>query len=152
MAGLEKAKAIAVHCPTSNMFLGSGLFPMEELKKNNVILGISTDVGGGTSYSMLQSLDAAYKIQQFLNYSIHPMFSFYWATLGNARALGLENEIGNFKSGCYADFVIIDTDKDLCSKTRMRSCSNLTEELFVLQTLGGMHCIKEVYVAGRKAK
>ncbi len=146
---LSQTEAVAVHCPTSNLFLGSGLFPFEKLSSANVKLGISTDVGGGTSYSMLNTLDSAYKIQQFRNFSLNPKFSFYWATLGNAKSLGLENEIGSFKKGAFADIIVIDTSSDLTSKIRMGTCKSLSEELFILQTLGGAHSIKSVYIAGK---
>ena len=144
--------AIAVHCPTSNMFLGSGFFPLSNLINSGVKVGVATDVGGGTSYSMISTLDAAYKIQQFIDFSVHPMYAFYWATLGNAKALGLEKEIGSFRKGSFADLVILDTKGDLCSDIRMKTCTSLTEELFVLQTLGGNQSVKAVYVAGVRSK
>ena len=146
---LNQSKAVAVHCPTSNLFLGSGLFPFEKLSYSNVKLGIATDVGGGTSYSMLNTLDGAYKIQQFNNFSLNPRFSFYWATLGNAKSLGLENEIGTFKKGTFADVIVMNSSSDLVSKMRMKTCESLSEELFILQTLGGSHSIKSVYIAGK---
>ena len=101
---------------------------------------------------MINTLDASYKIQQFLNFSLNPFHSFYWATLGNAKALGLEKEIGSFQKGCFADIVVMNTSNDLVSKTRMRTCKSLAEELFVLQTLGGIHSIKAVYIAGESPK
>ena len=149
---LKELQAVAVHCPTSNMFLGSGFFQLDNLVKSGVKVGIASDVGGGTSYSMINNLDAAYKIQQFQNFSVHPMYSFYWATLGNARALGLDKEIGNFKKGSFADIVVLDTASDVCSEIRMKTCNSLTEELFVLQTLGGDRSVKAVYVAGKLLK
>jgi guanine deaminase len=152
IARLKDLEAVAVHCPTSNMFLGSGFFPLNNLIKSGVKVGIASDVGGGTSYSMINNLDAAYKIQQFLKFSVQPMYSFYWATLGNARALGLEKEIGSFRKGNFADIVVLDTANDVCSEIRMKTCKSLTEELFVLQTLGGNHSIKAVYIAGKQLK
>ena len=121
---------------------------LKELNNSNVRLGISTDVGGGTSYSMLNNLDAAYKIQQFRNFSLNPKFSFYWATLGNAKSLGLENQIGSFKIGTFADIVVLDSLSNMVSRIRMETCESLDEELFVLQTLGGVQSIKSVYIAG----
>ena len=144
----QQSKAVAVHCPTSNLFLGSGLFQFEKLYNSNVKLGISTDVGGGTSYSMLSTLDAAYKIQQFRNFSLNPKYAFYWATLGNAKSLGLQDEIGSFKKGNFADVIVLNSSSDLASKIRMETCESLTEELFILQTLGGAHSIESVYIAG----
>ncbi len=145
---MSERDCVAVHCPTSNMFLGSGLFDLEKFLKRNIRTGISTDVGGGTSFSMLASLDGAYKIQQFRNYSINPFFSFYWATLGNAVALGLQDEIGNLLPGRYADFIVLDPKAIPISKVRMENCSSLVEELFILQTLGDDRSVRAVYVSG----
>ena len=97
---------------------------------------------------MLNTLDAAYKIQQFRNFSLNPKYSFYWATLGNAKSLGLEDEIGSFKKGSFADIIVLDSSSDMVSKIRMETCETLAEELFILQTLGGAHSIKSVYIAG----
>lgn len=152
---IEKIKdtnSVAVHCPTSNLFLGSGLFKFEELSRNNIKTAISTDVGGGTSFSMLRTLDEAYKVQQLQGFSLNPLESFYWATLGNARALGLDNEIGILKPGCVADLIILNSSSTKIMSHRMEKCKTIQEELFILQTLGDERAIEGVFIAGENVK
>ncbi len=151
-AQLAEYNAVAVHCPTSNLFLGSGLFDLVDFKKRGVRTGIATDTGGGTSHSMLTTLASAYTIQQLRDYSINPLESFYWSTLGNAIALGLSNEIGSFKIGSFADFIVLDSCATNLSEIRMQSCESLLEELFILQTLGDERFVVSVYIAGKRQK
>ncbi|MEE2774727.1 MAG: guanine deaminase [Pseudomonadota bacterium] len=149
---MAETKTVAVHCPTSNLFLGSGLYNFVRLSDNGVRTAIASDTGGGTSFSMLQNLDAAYKIQQLQNYSLDPLTSFYWITLGNANALGLQNEIGSLESGRYADIVVLNSKATRLSADRLLDCNNLIEELFVVQTLGDDRFVEAVYVAGSRVK
>ena len=149
---MSETNAVAVHCPTSNLFLGSGLFDLAALKKKGVRTGIATDTGGGTSYSMLQTLADAYKIQQLRGYSINPLGSFYWGTLGNALSLGLGGEIGNLCPGSFADFIVLNSCATQLSQIRMNTCASLIEELFILQTLGDDRFVDSVYIAGIKQK
>lgn len=149
---MAETRTVAVHCPSSNLFLGSGLYDFLRFSKNGVRTAISTDTGGGTSFSMLQNLDAAYKIQQLQNFSLDPLTSFYWATLGNACALGLQSEIGSLEIGHFADLVVLDTKATDLSKARLFECGNIVEELFVLQTLGDDRFVSGVYVAGSRVK
>lgn len=144
--------AVAIHCPTSNLFLGSGLFDLANFKKIGLRTGIASDTGGGTSYSMLKTLADAYKIQQLRSYSVNPLESFYWSTLGNAFALGLENEIGSFKVGNFADFVVLNSRATELTDIRMRTCESLMEELFILQILGDERFVEAVYIAGKRQK
>ena len=144
--------AVAVHCPTSNLFLGSGLFDMDDFNQRGIKVAVATDTGGGTSYSMLSTLSQAYKIQQLRNYNFDPLQSIYSATLGNAIALGLEHEIGCLKKGAVADFIVLDSHATSVSRNRMETCQDLIEELFILQTLGDDRSVKAVYIAGSKAK
>ena len=149
---MEEHKAVAVHCPTSNLFLGSGLFDLPDLKSRGVRTAIATDTGGGTSHSMLKTLADAYKIQQLRGYSINPLETFYWGTLGNARALRLHHEIGSLKRGNFADFVVLNSRASQLSEIRMQTCDSLIEELFILQTLGDDRYVESVYIAGKKQK
>ena len=149
---MREMQAVAVHCPTSNLFLGSGLFDLVDLKEKGVRTAVASDTGGGTSHSLLQTLADAYKIQQLRNYSINPLESIYWATLGNACALGLNDEIGSFLKGSFADFIVLDSHATKLSHTRMQTCQSLIEELFILQTLGDDRFIQSVYIAGEKQK
>ncbi len=145
-------QAVAVHCPTSNLFLGSGLFDLVDLKKRGVRTAVATDTGGGTSHSMLQTLAEAYKIQQLRENSLSPLEAFYWGSLGNACALGLNHEIGSFDIGRFADFIVINSRATELSAIRMKNCESLLEELFVIQTLGDDRFIESVYIAGKKWK
>jgi guanine deaminase len=147
-----ETKSVTVHCPTSNLFLGSGLYNFEELKRRGIRSAISTDVGGGTSFSMLRTLDEAYKIQQLQDFSLNPLESFYWATLGNAKALGQENEIGIIRPGNIADLIILNSHSTPLMSHRMEKCKSLEEELFILQTLGDDRAIESVFIAGKKYK
>jgi cytosine/adenosine deaminase-related metal-dependent hydrolase len=92
----ETGSAIAF-CPTSNFFLGSGLFNLPMAERHKVNVGLGTDVGGGTSFSILQTLNEAYKVMQLQGAKLSPFKSLYLATLGGARALRLEDKIGNLQ-------------------------------------------------------
>ena len=149
---IKETKSIAVHCPTSNLFLGSGLFKFRELEEKGVKTAIATDVGGGTSFSMLRTLDEAYKIQQLKNYSLNPLASYFWSTMGNAECLGLKDQIGSIKTGNFADLIILDSQSTSLMRHRMERCNTIEEELFILQTLGDDRAIDSVFVAGKKRK
>jgi len=147
---LAETGAVAVFCPTSNLFLGSGLFDHDRLQQAGVRIGMATDIGGGTSFSMLRTMDEAYKILQLRKQRLTPLSSFYKMTLGNARALSLEGTIGTIAPGNAADLVVLDSGAT--PVMRLRQGSSLVDELFLLQTLGDDRAIAEVYVAGARAK
>ncbi|UXN68423.1 guanine deaminase [Devosia neptuniae] len=149
---LAETQSVAVFCPTSNLFLGSGLFDRERLAKAGVRIGIATDIGGGTNYGMLATLDEGYKVLQLRGQRLTPLNSFYMATLGNSRALSLEGIIGSIEPGCAADLVVLDASATPAMRLRMETVTSLVEELFLLQTLGDDRSIAEVYVAGARAK
>ena len=149
---IKETKSVAVHCPTSNLFLGSGLFKYRELEERGVRTAIATDVGGGTSFSMLRTLDEAYKIQQLENYSLNPLASYFWSTMGNAECLGLQNQIGSIKAGSYADLIVLNSESTSLMRHRMEKCRTIEEELFILQTLGDDRAIDAVFIAGKKIK
>ncbi|MGL4406209.1 MAG: guanine deaminase [Notoacmeibacter sp.] len=149
---IAATKSIAVSCPTSNLFLGSGLFPRQRLLDHNVRIALATDIGGGTSYSMLQTLDEFYKVLQ-LGREVHdPLNAFYQITLGNAQSLGLADKIGTLEPGTEADIVVLNANATAPMALRMERASNLNEELFVLQTLGDDRAVVETYVAGKPLK
>lgn len=149
---LAETGAVAVFCPTSNLFLGSGLFDHDRLKSHGVRIGMATDIGGGTSYSMLATMDEAYKILQLRGQRLNPLASFYMMTLGNARALGLDDRIGAIAPGRDADLVVLDSRATPNLAFRAGTVQTLVEELFVLQTLGDDRAVTEVYIAGEPAK
>ncbi|MFQ5624078.1 MAG: guanine deaminase [Paracoccaceae bacterium] len=150
-ARMAETGTVAVHCPTSNLFIGSGLFDLAALEDAGVRTAIATDVGGGTSYSMLKTLDEAYKIQQLQNRSVDPLSAFYWATLGNAEALSLADRIGSLAAGSDADIIVLDSHATPAMSVRMETVETLPEELFVLQTLGDDRAVVAAYVAGELA-
>jgi len=152
IAALAEAGAVAVFNPTSNLFLGSGLYDFARLQGGRVRTAVATDVGGGTSYSMLRTMDEAYKILQLQGQTLPPLMAFYMMTLGNARALGLERHIGTLDPGADADLVVLDVCATPAMAMRAATVSTLAEELFVLQTMGDDRAVRETYVAGRPAR
>jgi guanine deaminase len=143
----ETGSAVAF-CPTSNLFLGSGLFDLNKLEAHGVRVGLGTDVGAGTSFSQLQSLNEAYKVMQLQGKKLDPFKSLYLATLGGANALYLDDKIGNFESGKDADFVVLDYNATPLISYRMQQAKTLDEKLFALTMLGDDRAIKETFAAG----
>ena len=137
-------------CPSSNLFLGSGLFDLARVCDHGVKVGIGTDVGAGTSFSMLSTLGDAYKICQMRGVSLDPLRALYLGTAGGAALLGLSDRIGALEPGQEADFVLLDAASTplLARRTAGRS---LAERLFALQILGDDRAIRATYIAGRRA-
>lgn len=152
IARMAETGSRAVFCPTSNLFLGSGLFDEAGLRAAGVVSGIATDVGGGTSYSMLQTLNEGYKILQLRGQKLHPLTAFHWATRGNAMALRMEDRIGTLEPGSDADLVVLDTRATPAMALRAERASTLAEELFILQIMGDDRAIAQTYVAGKPMK
>ncbi len=146
----EQGSAISF-CPTSNLFLGSGLLNLPRLEAFNINVGIGTDVGAGTSFSIPQTMSEAYKIMQLQGLKLHPFKSFYLATLGGATALRLENKVGSFKPGNEADFVVLDLHATRLMKFRMQQAKNLEEQLFVLMSIADDRVVCETYMYGEQA-
>lgn len=138
-------------CPGSNLFLGSGLFDLGAADRAGIPTGIGSDVGGGTSLSLLQNLGDAYKVLQLEGQSLSPWKALYLATLGAARALRLDDRVGNFARGREADFVVLDPDATPLMARRNARSRLLAERLFALFTLGGADAVTATYVAGECA-
>ena len=151
---LSDANSIAVFCPTSNLFLGSGLFDYLRYRRRAKPLRISTatDVGGGTNYSMLRTMDEGYKVIALNGEKLNPFASFWQITRGNAEAMSLAGKIGTLEVGTDADIVVLDANATPAMRLRMERAETLAEELFLLQTLGDDRAVREVYVAGKRAK
>jgi guanine deaminase len=147
----ESGSAIT-HCPTSNEFLGSGLFPFEKAKNKlrQVRVGLATDIGAGTSFSQLQSMNESYKVAQLSGYSLSSACAFYLATKGAANALYLDDKIGSIAPGMEADLLVLDLKATPLIDFRMKYCKDIHEVLFILMTLGDDRATKAVYVAGEK--
>ena len=143
----ETGSAVAF-CPTSNLFLGSGLFDLAKLEQHGVRGGPGTHGGAGTSFSQLQSLNEAYKIMQLQGKKLDPFKSLYLATLGGANALYLDDKIGNFECGKDADFVVLDYNATPLISYRMQQATSLAEKLFALCMLGDDRAIKQTFAAG----
>jgi guanine deaminase len=152
IARLAETQARAVFCPTSNLFLGSGLFDADGLRQAGVVTAVATDVGGGTSYSQLQTLNEAYKVLQMRGQRLHPYAAFHWITRGNALALGLADRIGALQVGGDADLVVLDARATPAMALRAERIESLAEELFLLQILGDDRAVAQTYVAGRPMK
>lgn len=144
----ETGSAVAF-CPTSNLFLGSGLFNLKTCWEKGVKMGMGTDVGAGTTFSMLQTLGEAYKVGQLQRYRLAACEAFYHATLGGARALDLDSRIGSFTAGKEADFVVLDPAVSALQQMRFANSKDIWEKLFVLMTLGDDRNIAATWVNGQ---
>ena len=153
IASLARNRGVAAFCPTSNLFLGSGLFDEGGLDAAGVRVALASDVGAGTSYSMLQTASEAYKALQLRGQSWPALQAFYQLTQGNARALGLEDRIGALEHGREADLVVLDSRATPAMAHRMETVDgDLAEELFVLMTMGDDRSVAQTYIAGERAK
>jgi guanine deaminase len=151
VALLRDTRSVAVFCPTSNLFIGSGLFDYARLVAAGVRIALATDVGGGTSYSMLRTAAEAYKVMQLQGQNLPALAAFDLMTRGNAAALGLETEIGGIVPGAFADLVVLDARATPAMAHRMETIRDLEEELFVLMTMGDDRAVRQTYIAGRPA-
>jgi len=151
IALLADSRSVAVFCPTSNLFIGSGLFNYQRLAKAGVRIALATDVGGGTSYSMLRTAAEAYKVMQLQSQTLPALVAFDLMTRGNAAALGLDGEIGAIAAGRFADLVVLDARATPAMAHRMEVARGLEDELFVLMTMGDDRAVRQTYIAGRPA-
>lgn len=147
---MHETQSSIAFCPTSNLFLGSGLFPLQKAWDNQVKVGLGTDIGAGTSFNTLQTLNEAYKVQQLQGNKLSAFEAFYHATLGGAQALNLDHQIGNFNLGKEADFVVLDLNATALQTLRQSRTQSLEERLFALFTLGDDRNICATYVYGKK--
>lgn len=153
---MSASGAAIAYCPTSNLFLGSGLFKLHQAKSNEyaIKVGLGSDVGAGTSFSQLKSMGEAYKIAQLQGRSLSAFKAFYLATLGGSRALSLDDKVGNFDRGNEADFIVLDPNATPLQALRNRatlgdfSLEAIASQLFGLMTLGDDRSIKATYIAG----
>lgn len=136
-------------CPTSNLFLGSGLFKLMTARQHKAKIGLGTDIGAGTSFSMLQTLNEAYKVVKLQGGALSAVEGYYLATLGSARALSLEDKIGTLQVGTEADFVVLDPAPTPLLTMRMQTAQDWQERLFVLMTLGDDRAVRATYAAGQ---
>lgn len=156
---LSEAKSAIAFCPTSNLFLGSGLFKLFQAKsiENPVKVGLGTDVGGGTSFSMLKTVNEAYKIVQLQGEKLSSFKALFLATLGGAKALCLEDKIGNFDVGKEADFIVLDLQATPLMALRnsqtppAKTKGEIAEKAFAMMILGDDRTIQATYITGEVA-
>jgi guanine deaminase len=146
---MAQTGAAATVCPTSNLFLGSGLFDFRAADAARMPMSLATDVGGGSSFSMLQTMNEAYKVACMSRMHLSGVRLFYMATLGGASALQMADKIGSFQVGCEADFIVIDPQATPLLARRSAGCETLEERLFALAILGDDRAIAATYSAGK---
>jgi len=146
---LGETQSALSFCPSSNLFLGSGLFNLSQANKSNINVSMGSDIGAGTTFSMLRTINEAYKTQQLRGDKLSPYQSFYLATLGGAVALDLEDKIGSFNVGNEADFIVLDYHATPLMSRRINHCKSLTEKLFILSMLGDERHVAATYILGQ---
>ena len=147
---LAEVGAALVHCPTSNTFIGSGLFDMAGLKARGIRAGLATDTGGGSSFSMLRTMAAAYEVAQLRHRALHPAELLWLATAGSAAALGLSDRIGTLKPGIEADLVVLDLASTPAIAQRVERAGDIWETVFPTIMMGDDRAVAATYIAGRK--
>ncbi|WP_200834076.1 guanine deaminase [Nitrincola tapanii] len=148
---LSRTSSVLAHCPSSNLFLGSGLFPMRRYQEQGIRISLGTDVGAGTSFSMLKTQGDAYRVQQLQGELLEPMQAFYLATLGGARALALEQQLGSLQPGQEADFILLDPQATPLLAQRYAQSQSIADTLFMLNLLGDDRVIAATYILGELA-
>ncbi len=149
-ASMAAKGGAAAFCPTSNLFLGSGLFDLPAMRAAKIRCGLGTDVGGGTSLSLLRTASEAYKVLHLQEHALPVSRALYLATLGAAEALYLDDCIGNFLPGKEADFVVLDPTGSSLTARRVAAADTVDEKLFALIMLGDDRNIAATYVRGRR--
>ena len=147
---LGEGGASAVHCPTSNLFLGSGLFDRPAMLEAGARIGVATDIGGGTSYSLLRTAAEAYKVAAMRGERWSPLRLVHDLTRGNALAMGLVDKVGTLAPGMEADIAVLDSRATAAMRRRMEAVEILEDEVFALLVLGDDRAVVATYVAGRK--
>ena len=151
-ARLAEAGATAVFCPTSNLFLGSGLFNMEKAMQHNVSIALATDVGAGTTFNMFKTYGEAYKVGQLQQRPLSALSGLYMMTQGPAAAFGLSHQIGNLNPTTVADFIVLQPHIDALTQLRFQDYENAEDILFALSFLGDDRAVEATYIAGVNCK
>ncbi len=149
---LQACGAAAAVCPTSNLFLGSGLFDFEQADTAGFDYGFASDVGGGTSFSPFRTMLGAFEIAHLRGKTLSPSELWYRHTLGAARAMDLSTKVGNLAVGMEADFIVLDNHATPLLARRSSLANSLDEWLFSLIVLGDDRVVSQVYVAGQISK
>lgn len=149
---LREVDASLIHCPTSNTFIGSGLFDMAGLKAEGLRVGLATDTGGGSSFSMLRTMAAAYEVAQLRGTALHPAQLWWLATAGSARALHADHLIGNIGVGMEADLVILDLASTAAIEQATRRAGDIWQAIFPTIMLGDDRAIAATWIGGKPYK
>ncbi|MEN8873969.1 MAG: amidohydrolase family protein, partial [Pacificibacter sp.] len=149
IARLQDSGSSLIHCPTSNTFIGSGLFDMAARKADGLRVGLATDTGGGSSFSMLRTMAASYEIGQLRGTALHPAQLLWLATRGSAEAIHLEHEIGSIAVGLEADLTVIDLASTDAIAQRSSRAQTIWESVFPTIMMGDDRAIAQTYVMGR---
>ncbi|MCB1985472.1 MAG: guanine deaminase [Burkholderiales bacterium] len=156
---LARKNAALSFCPTSNLFLGSGLFNFRKAEHHKIQLSLGTDIGAGTSYSMFQTMNEAYKVVQLQKtyaespenkITLTPYKAFYLATLGAARALNIDKKLGSLAPGMEGDFIVLNPEATPLLRFRMQNARSLADRLFTIMMLADDRAVYAVYVMGRR--
>lgn len=147
---LVESGSALIHCPTSNTFIGSGLFPLARLKAGGQRIGLATDTGGGSSFSMLRTMAAAYEVSQLVSQPLHPAQLIWLATEGSARALRREDEIGTLAPGTAADIVALDLSSSRAITQRAERAGDIWEAVFPTLMMGDDRAVAATWIAGRR--
>lgn len=145
---LSRRGSRIAHCPNSNLFLGSGLFPLHRVLESGVIVGLGSDIGAGTTPSMFNAMADAYKVQQVQHVSLSPFHLWYLATLGGARALSLDDRTGSLEPGKSADFLALNLKATPLLALRSERASTLEDLLAGLIFMGDDRAVETAWVAG----
>ena len=148
---MAAAGASAAFCPSSNLLLGSGLFSLKQACACGVTTALGTDVGGGGSFSLLHMMGEAYKVGQLRGDNLDPLHALYLATLAGAKALHIDDKVGNLAPGKEADFVVLDLAATPLLARRTATAKSLAETLFILSILADDRAVERTYLAGRLA-
>ncbi len=150
VARLAEVQGAVVHCPTSNAFIGSGSLNLRALAQARVPLGLATDTGGGSSFSMLRTMAAAYEAGQDHGQALHAAELMWLATAGSARTLHLDHEIGHLTAGHYADITVLDLASTTAIAQRANRSGDIWETLFATLMMGDDRAIRATWIAGRQ--
>ena len=147
---LREVGAAVVHCPTSNTFIGSGLFDLMGLARAGLRIGLATDTGGGSSFSMLRTMAAAYEIGQLRGVAMHSSQLMWLATEGAAQALHANNQIGGLKVGRMADITVLNLRSTAAIAQRFAQAKDIWDAVFSTIMMGDDRAVRDVWSAGKR--
>ena len=145
---LAEVQGRVIHCPTSNAFIGSGALDLPALAARGIPLGLATDTGGGSSFSMLRTMAAAYEAAQHHGHALHAAQLMWLATAGSARSLHLGNEIGSLDAGHFADIAVLDLRSTAAISQRANRSNDVWEDVFATLMMGDDRAVRATWIAG----